>query len=130
MMKLDLQKEMINYCDFLTGYENVLRDGETFNNPTLISVDGKVSLNNWPPQNGSVSYMGKDFGNRQVIHLINFANAASFDWCDTNGSQATPNTFQNLSFILTLSKPVTSLCIASPHLNRGPIQPIPFTPPG
>ncbi|HEX9511511.1 MAG TPA: glycoside hydrolase family 66 protein [Puia sp.] len=127
MMKPDLQQAMIHYYDFLTGYENVLRDGGTFNNPTLISVDGKVSLNNWPPQNGSVSYMGKDFGNRQVIHLINFANAASFDWCDTNGSQATPNTFQNLSFILTLSKPVTALWMASPDVNGGAVQAIPFT---
>ena len=66
-------------------------------------------------------------GSRQVIHFINFANAASFDWRDTNGSQTVPNTLQNISFILTPSKPVTKLWLASPDINGGVLQSVPFT---
>ncbi len=60
----------------------------------MSSADGKILLNNWPPQNGHVSLIAKDMGNRQVIHLINFANASTFDWRDTNGQ---PNGAKNLS---------------------------------
>jgi dextranase len=125
-MKPDLQQSIFHYYDFLTGYENLLRDGGTFNNPSIISSDGKVVLNNWPPQSGSVSVIGKDMGTRQVVHFINLANASSFDWRDTNGTQVVPNTFQNLSFVLTLSKPVSKLWVASPDINGGVSQSIPF----
>ena len=126
-IKPDLQQALIHYYDFLTGYENLLRDGGSFNAPNIISSDGKTVLNKWPPQSGSVSVVGKDMGNRQVIHLINFANASTFDWRDTNGSQTLPNTLQSISFILTTTKPVTKLWMASPDINGGAIQQISFT---
>lgn len=125
-MKPDLQQVIVHYYDFLSGYENLLRDGGTFNSPDIISSDGKMKLNNWPPQSGSVSVIGKDMGNRQVIHLINFSNASTFDWRDTNGNQTTPNTFQNVSYILTTSKPVNKLWMASPDINGGALQSISF----
>lgn len=126
-MKPDLQQAIVHYYDFLTGYQNLLRDGGTFNNPNINSADGKIALNNWPPQTGTVSVIGKDMGTRQVIHLINFANAASFDWRDADGNQATPNIFQNVSFILTTTKKVTKLWMASPDINGGALQSISFT---
>ena len=104
-----------------------MRDGGKFNSPNIISSDGKTKLNKFPPQNGSISVIGKDIGNKQVIHLINFANASSFDWRDTNGNQTTPNTFQNISYILTTDKPVEKLWIASPDINSGALQQIIFT---
>ena len=126
-MKPDLQQAMIHYYDFLTGYENLLRDGGTFNIPDIISSDGKTLLNYFPPHNGSISVIGKDMGDKQIIHLINFANASSFDWRDTNGNQTTPNTLQNISYILTTDKPVKKLWMASPDINDGALQQISFT---
>lgn len=126
-MKPDLQQAIVHYYDFLTGYQNLLRDGGTFNNPNINSADGKTTLSNWPPQTGTVSVIGKDMGTRQVIHLINFANATSFDWRDADGNQATPNIFQNVSFILTTTKKVTKLWMASPDINGGALQSISFT---
>lgn len=126
-MRPDLQQAVVHYYDFLTGYENLLRDGGTFNHPIIIPSDGKTVLNNWPPQTGSISVIGKDMGNRQVIHLINFTNASLFDWRDTNGTQTTPNTFKNISYIFTAAKPVSKLWMASPDINGGVLQSIPFT---
>jgi dextranase len=126
-MKPDLQQAIVRYYDFFTGYENLLRDGGTFNKPNLTPVDGKIKLNAWPPQNGSVSMIGKDMGGSQVIHLINFSSAASFDWRDTNGSQTAPASFLNLSFILTTAKPVSKLWMASPDVDGGVLKEMPFT---
>ncbi|MGN6248551.1 MAG: glycoside hydrolase family 66 protein [Ginsengibacter sp.] len=126
-MKPDLQQALIHYYDFLTGYENLLRDGGVFNQPDIVSADGKTTINNFPPQTGSISVTGKDLGSAQVIHLINFANATSFDWRDTNGTQAEPKTFQNISYILTTGKKVKNLWMASPDINGGVAQHLPFT---
>jgi dextranase len=126
-MKPDLQQDIIHYYDFLVGYENLLRDGGSFNTPNIISSDGKTAINSWPPQSGSISLIGKDMGTKQVIHLINFANASSFDWRDTNGNQTTPNIFKDISFILTTPKPIKKLWMASPDINGGALQAILFT---
>ena len=126
-MKPDLQQAIVHYYDFLTGYENLLRDGGTFNSPNIISADGKTSVNNFPPQNGSISVIGKDMGDKQIIHLINFANASSFDWRDTNGNQTTPNTLKNISYIFTSTKAIKKLWMASPDINGGVSQKISFT---
>jgi dextranase len=104
-----------------------LRYGGTFNQPNIISSDGKTTINNFPPQNQSISVIGKDMGDKQIIHLINFANASSFDWRDTNGDQATPNTFQNISYVLTTSKAVKKLWMASPDIDGGVLQQLKFT---
>ncbi|WP_295715830.1 glycoside hydrolase family 66 protein [Mucilaginibacter sp.] len=48
-------------------------------------------MNNFPPQSAQVSVIGKGLGAKQVNHLINFANAASFDWRDRNGTQGAPS---------------------------------------
>jgi dextranase len=66
-------------------------------------------------------------GDKQIIHLINFANASSFDWRDTNGTQTTPNTFQNISYLFTARKPVKKLWMASPDMNSGALQQLKFT---
>lgn len=129
-MRPELQKALISYYDFLTGYENLLRDGGNLNKPDILSADGKILLNQWPPQNGSVSVSGRDIGNKQVIHLINFANASSLDWRDTNGTQAEPQTYQHISFILNTAKKVTRLWMASPDIDGGTLHEISFTPSG
>lgn len=123
----DLKAAMVSYYDFLTGYENLLRGGGTFNSPVLSSADNQLKLNNWPPQTGQVSVVGKDFGTEQVIHLINFTNANSLEWRDTNGTEIKPVTVNNPSFVFNTSKTVKSIWMASPDLNGGASQNIAFT---
>lgn len=125
-MKPDLQKAIISYYDFLTGYENILRGNGTFNDPVLINTDGKMPVKNWPPATGDVSMVGKDMGNRQVIYLINFAKASSFDWRDTNGTQNAPSIFQNTAFTYYAAKTVKKIWWASPDVNGGTPQDISF----
>jgi len=125
VMPDDLKKAMISYYDFLAGYENLLRDGGTFNNPAITSAS--VKLNNWPPQLGQVSVIGKDLGTKQVIHLINFTNANSLQWRDTNGTQVKPVTITNPGFTFTAAKTVKRIWMASPDINNGASADVTFT---
>jgi dextranase len=124
-MKDDLKSAMINYYDFLVAYENLLRDGGTFNTVSLNCTDGKMSIGIWPPQKGKVSVQGKTVGNKQIFHLINFANAVHFDWRDTNGNQTVPNILTDLE--VSISHPVTKVWVSSPDFNFGVPQMLHFT---
>lgn len=126
-MKDDLKSAMINYYDFLVAYENLLRDGGSFNAPALSCTNGKMSIGTWPPQAAQVSVQGKVVGNKQIFHLINFANAAHFEWRDPTGNQTVPNTISGASLQASVSTPVTNIWVASPDINFGIPQKLSFT---
>ena len=115
----ELKNSLHSYYNFLVAYQNLLRDGGAFNNPTLISGDGKVNLNNWPPISSKVSVVGKEFSDKQVIHLINFSEANNLNWRDTDGEQQTPKIKKDFILNLASSKNVTKIWYASPDLNLG-----------
>ncbi len=126
-MYLDLKKAMIRYYDFLVAYENLLRDGGTFNKPVLVSADDKMQLSNWPPELGKVSIIGKEIGTREVMHLVNFSQANSLLWRDADGTQPEPKVIKNASLIFTSEKQVQQIWFASPDVNRGAPKEIEFT---
>lgn len=126
-MRNDLKTAMIHYYDFLTGYQNLLRDGGTFNNPSVTSTDQKIKINNWPPVMGEVSVVGKEINNRQVIHFINFANATSLQWRDADGKQPLPTTFSNCQINFQTTKKIKNIWFASPDIDGGASQNISFT---
>lgn len=115
----ELKKSLISYYDFLVGYQNLLRDGGTFNSPAVVSPQSVVGYANWPPVAGRIAVIGKLVENRQVIHLINFSNTNSLDWRDTNGTRTVPVTRQNLELTITVAQAVKWVWIASPDLNYG-----------
>lgn len=123
----ELKKTISKYYDFLVAYQNLLRDGGTFNNPVLISGDGKVSLNNWPPVSSSVSIVGKIVGNKQIVHLINFSNANSLNWRDDNGEQVVPSIKKDLTLNLQNNQAVSKLWYASPDLDGGASKELSFS---
>lgn len=127
IMHNDLQQAMIHYYDFLTGYENLLRGGGTFNSPVLSCTNGMMQINNWPPQQGAVSVVGKDMGTKQVLHLINFKNATSLLWRDADGTQPAADIIQNATLNFTSSKAVKKLWYASPDVNFGAPQELTFS---
>lgn len=126
-MKGDLRDAMVHYYDFLVAYENLLRDGGTLNNPQVACTDGKISVNQWPPQLGNVAVTGRDMGSKQVIHLLNYAGANSLNWRDTNGTQTTPNTFTSVKLSYQTTKTVTKVWMASPDYEDGTPQNLNFT---
>jgi len=126
-MKSDLALALVHYYDFLVAYQNLLRDGGTFSSYTVQSTDGKLSISNWPASQGKVLVIGKKFTNRDVIHLINFSNANTMEWRDTNGTQAEPATITDVSIKITTNNTVKNSWFASPDVNGGIAQTISFS---
>ncbi|KAA3439890.1 cycloisomaltooligosaccharide glucanotransferase [Rufibacter hautae] len=114
VMKQDLKNAMVNYYDFLVAYQNILRDGGTFNNVTLSSTDGKMSIANWPASTGAVAAIGKQVGTNQVIHLINFKNAKTQNWRDNTGIQTAPLQVKDSKLTFTATGTVKKVWCASP----------------
>lgn len=126
-MSDELSNSITAYYDFLTAYENLLRDGGSFNSPAVNCVNGAMTIGTWPPQSGKVAVQGKQVGGRQILHLINFAKAASFDWRDTNGTQQSPDLLRDAAIELNYPGTVHKVWVASPDLAFGAPKQLPFT---
>ena len=118
-MKDDLKQSLVNYYDFLVAYQNLLRNGGTFNTITIASTDNKISLSAWPAAQGKVAVFGKKFDNSQVIHLINFTNSTTQQWRDKNGIQVMPVLVKDTKLLLTSDRTVKNIWIASPDVAGG-----------
>lgn len=119
MMSIELQKAMVSYYDFLVAYENILRDGGSFNSPSVTSTDQQMNINTWPPQSGNVAVVGRTVGKRQVIHLINFSTATDLLWRDNEGSRSVPVKYQNSNLSIVVSGTVSKVWYASPDYIHG-----------
>ncbi len=123
----ELNKAIISYYDFLVAYENILRDGGTFNTVPVTCTNAKMNLGAWPPQTGKVAVQCKTIGTKQVLHFINFANAAHFNWRDTDGNQRVPAAITAAAIELTYTGTAAKVWVASPDSNNGVPQQLSFT---
>ncbi|MEJ6979069.1 glycoside hydrolase family 66 protein [Pedobacter sp. P351] len=126
-MKEDLKKAMVSYYDFLVAYQNLLRDGGTFNTVSLTSIDGKVNPSPWPNIQGAVSVVAKKVGSSQVIHLINFKNSKTTNWRDNTGIQPAPIQIKDAKLALNSTAPVKKVWVASPDNIGGASRSVNFT---
>ena len=122
----ELKIAMIAYYDFITAYENLLRDGGDWVGVDVVSLDGKATFNQWPPQKGSIATVGKDFGNRRVVHLLNFTNAYHLEWVDRDGTQTKPVTIINAEISIPVTKTIKSVWVASPDSEFGVARSLDF----
>lgn len=117
-MKGVLRDALIEYYDFTVAYENLLRDGGDFNEPVIESIGNELSVNNWPPEYGSVAVVGKEIDNYQIIHFLNFTDASTLEWRDNSGSQTTPSTIENTEIKFSEEKTVAKIWYASPDYQE------------
>ena len=118
-MKDDLKKSLVAYYDFLVAYQNLLRDGGTFNNVEVTCADNKMSVAAFPASQGNVAVFGKKMENVQVVHFINFTNATTQKWRDNSGIQRQPVTIKDAKLVLTNTQKVKKIWIASPDFAGG-----------
>ena len=116
-MSSDLSETLVRYYDFLTGYENLLRDGAKRSNLNVSS--DMVSMASWGPVKGSVNTVAFQVGDKLVVHLLNFANAKHLDWRDDSLNQAEPQTYENLKITIRSSRTVNRIWVASPDVDGG-----------
>lgn len=118
-MKDDLKSLLVNYYDFLVAYQNLLRDGGSFNTVDISSIDKKISITPWPAAAGYVAVFGKKLNSTQVIHFINFTNSKTQNWRDNTGIQTSPVVITNEKLVFTSTIPVKKIWTASPDFIGG-----------
>lgn len=118
-MKDDLRNSLVNYYDFLVAYQNLLRDGGTFNSVTVTSTDKKISIVAWPATQGYVAIFGKKIDNSQVIHFVNFTNSTTQQWRDNKGIQVMPVLIKDAKLMLTTDQTVKKIWVATPDFVGG-----------
>lgn len=125
-MKEELKKSLIAYYDFSVGYQNLLRDGGSFNTVTISSLDDKMILNRWPACTGEVAVVAKKIDQKQVISLVNFKDATTTEWRDNTGIQTSPGLIEDAKLLLKSSDMVKNIWIASPDIIGGAARTINF----
>lgn len=126
-MSKELQEAIISYYDFLTAYQNILRDGGSFNEVSVASTDGKMNIKSWEPATGNVITLCRENGNLQAIHLLNFSQANSTSWRDMDGSMPEPALITDAALEIAADKEVAAVWMASPDIDGGAHKVLPFT---
>ena len=124
-MSAELQTALEDYYDFLTAYENVLRDGGKRSSLNISS--DKVKMSEWGPVKGSVNALTFDVGDKAVIHLLNFVNATHLEWRDDAMTQAVPPSYENVDISVRSSREVHKVWVASPDVDGGAPREIPYS---
>lgn len=120
-MTEDLQKRLTVYYDFLTAYQNLLRDDAAEIERDVRSLGG-VELSTWP-ERGKVWSFAKRAGGKEILHFINFTGATTMDWNDTNGTQAEPVEIIDLGLDIATDRKVSGVWLASPdHYGGSPVK--------
>lgn len=126
-MKKELKEALVCYYDFLVAYQNLLRDGGEFASFNVQSANNRARFENWPASQGTVAVTGKRFTDKEVIHLLNFSDANSMAWRDTNGTQKEPLAIIGAEIKVTVNRPVKKIWFASPDINGGAARTLDFT---
>ena len=125
-MDSTLKSSLMGYYDFMTAYENLLRDGGDINNTGITCTNNKMKLQPWPASVGNVAVQPKQVGNKQVIHLINFTGNIHMNWRDTDGVQPVPLSIRGAELTVSYPEKVTSVWIASPDIAGGKPESLSF----
>lgn len=118
-MSAELKEALVHYYDFLTAYENILRDGGELNEVSVASSDGSLSFKSWEPETGKVVTLGRKTDKRQIVHLLNFLDANSLSWRDLDGSMPEPRKVENIGIKIVAGGPVAGVWTASPDIDGG-----------
>ncbi|KUP06614.1 hypothetical protein Q75_07420 [Bacillus coahuilensis p1.1.43] len=113
----ELNKQLIAYYDFLVAYENLLRDDVEEEDMVLSSPDWASFSSS--PELGKIWSFAKKKETKKIIHLINFYDATSLDWRDTEGQQPEPQTRDSFQIKISVDKPIKKVWMASPDRNLG-----------
>ena len=126
-MSDSLTTKLVAYYDFLTAYENLLRDGGVEFNPT-VTLGNSIPVstgNNFTPN--TVWVIAKAKSTSSVYQLLNFRGVKDNAWRDTFGTQPKPSTLSNLSVTIKDATPVKSVWMASPDRADGAPTTLSFT---
>ena len=125
-MRGELKIALVHYYDFLTAYQNLLREEGEWYGVDVTTPAGNVTFNQWGPVRGQVATVGKRFASCDVIQLLSYRNATHLDWCDTNADQGEPDLLENLTVSFAVKQTPKSVWVASPDVKDGVAIPLEY----
>jgi dextranase len=87
----------------------------------------KITFNNWPPQQRTVTTFAKEIDGKTVLHLLNFINIDDLSWRDLNCTRSIPQLKLSFPVAITTNKSVKKVWLASPDQHGGVAQELAFT---
>lgn len=134
-----LENSLVTYYDFLTAYENYLRDGNVEKTVTM-KIGGK-NVKAWEPELGNIVSYSTQKDNKTMIQLLNFTNANRLTWRLSkleNGEEKDkskvkedvmnePNLYTQEPVTLYDEGNVTRIWVATPDALGGAPQEVKFT---
>lgn len=127
-MSDSLRSAMRRYYDFLTGYENLLRDDTVSAGGSIsASIDGAATSTNGSA--ASVWTLAKRRPGYNILHLVNLLNNTSTEWRDADGTCPAPPVQTNLPVKLYHTGTIGDgrLWYATPDRNYGAAEQLSFT---
>ena len=134
-----MENSLVTYYDFLTAYENYLRDGNVEKTVTM-EIGGK-NVKAWEPELGNIVSYSTQKDNKTMIQLLNFTNANRLTWRLSkleNGEEKDkskvkedvmnePNLYTQEPVTLYDEGNVTRIWVATPDALGGAPQEVKFT---
>lgn len=113
-----------HYYDFLTAYENILRDDVR---PLDLSVDlpNRPSSSDGSPN--KVWYIGRQSGDRVIVHLINLLGSSSDHWRDVQVDRPDAPLLQQVHVRIHLRQEILSAGWSSPDVDGGRFHALRYT---
>ncbi len=118
----DLRAQVTRMYDFITAYENVLRDGQT---PTDCSVEIEGTEVSGNGKKRTVWAFAMEDGRRTICHFINLLGTDN-SWRDDRQTKAVPEKLENLT-VKWYGAEGTALWLASPDGEDLAPRTVPFT---
>ncbi|XXM71387.1 glycoside hydrolase family 66 protein [Lysinibacillus sphaericus] len=113
----ELNTELTRYYDFLVAYQNLLRDGGE-EKEKEVKVKGDLTVSD-QPKLGSVWSFSKKKEDKDLIHLINFTDAASLEWRDNQGTQPEPEEKKDIEVEVKADGKADKVWVATPDAYQG-----------
>lgn len=118
-MSSELETSIVRYYDFLTAYQNLLRDGGKFNDIPVSVASEELYIKGWAPECGFITTICREMEGFQVIHLINFTDADSVSWKDADGTMPEPDLIGEFEVTVNAESGVKNVWMASPDISFG-----------
>lgn len=111
------------YYDFLTAYQNYLRD-DVSSLPLEVEVDGlPTSRDAWPD---TIWTLGRQKPGLTLLHLINLRGSRRADWRDISADRPDAPQFEQLRVRVFTGTPVAAARWASPDVDGGRMATLPI----
>lgn len=122
----ELREALRHYYDFLTAYENVLRDNVEIR-PCAVQVSIANQETNPLAVPQTIWTISRSKNDWTMVHLINLLGSNDPHWRDVEMVRPRPPRLHNLSVRVALARPVHSISWASPDVDGGRLHPLRFT---